>query len=168
MLRNLINSFLPHRGRSRLNIAWPLAFFVFVGTLKAEFTDVTEQAGVDFLHGTLATPIPSSPLYYAGGLAVTDLNHDGWLDLFVTRLSGGNLMFINNGDGTFNDEAGVRGLTGPIHSNGAAFVDIDNDGDADLLLTAIDSPRYYAYLNQGDGTFVEQAELRAIATPDTA
>jgi len=156
---------LLHLSSRRMTVGL-IALTLFVGNTSAQFTDVTAEAGVDFLHGTLATPIPSSPLYYAGGIAVTDLNNDGWLDLFVSRLNGGNLMFINQGDGTFLDEAGSRGLSGPANSNGAVFADIDNDGDADLLLTVIDSPRYYAYLNQGDGTFVEQAELRAIATTD--
>ena len=156
-----------------LHLAWPVVAGLIVlvtltSTSLANFTPVTAQAGVDFQHGTLASPIPSSPLYYAGDLAVTDLNNDGWLDLYATRLSGGNLMFINNRDGTFTDEAGARGLTGPATFNGASFADIDNDGDTDLLLPVIDSPRYYAYLNQGDGTFVEQAELRAIATIDLA
>lgn len=130
----------------------------------AAFTDVTQSAGISFLHGTLNAPAPSSPLYYAGGLAITDLNKDGWLDFYATRLDGGNLMFINNGDGTFRDEAAARGLSGPLNSNGAVFADIDNDGDADLLLTAIHSPRYYTFINQGDGTFSEEAELRHIAT----
>lgn len=135
---------------------------------NAAFTDVTQDAGISFLHGTLSAPAPSSPLYYTGGLAITDLNKDGWLDFYATRLDGGNLMFINNGDGTFHDEAATRGLLGPPNSNGAVFADIDNDGDTDLLLTAIDSPRYYTFINQGDSTFTEEAELRNIATTDAS
>ena len=134
--------------------------------VRADFTDVTVAAGVSFLHGTLPGPAPSSPLYYAGGLAVTDLDGDGWLDLYATRLTGGNKMFMNNRDGTFRDEAAIRGLLGPTNSNGVVFADLDNDGDADLLLTAIDAPRYFAFINQGDGTFLEEAESREIATPD--
>lgn len=111
---------LLHLSSRRMTVGL-IALTLFVGNTSALFTDVTAEAGVDFLHGTLATPIPSSPLYYAGGIAVTDLNNNGWLDLFVSRLNGGNLMFINQGDGTFLDEAGSRGLSGPANSNGAVF-----------------------------------------------
>lgn len=145
-----------------------LAIGLWGATLSAKFTDVTSEAGVSFQHGSLSAPAPSSPLYYAGGFAITDLDGDGWWDFYATRLAGGSLMFMNNGDGTFREEAANRGLTGPPSANGAVFADIDNDGDADLIVTAIEDPRYYAYMNQGNGTFSEEAEIRAIATPDFA
>lgn len=67
---------LLHLSSRRMTVGL-IALTLFVGNTSAQFTDVTAEAGVDFLHGTLATPIPSSPLYYAGGIAVTDLNNDG-------------------------------------------------------------------------------------------
>ena len=66
-----------------------------------------------------------------------DYDNDGDLDLYITTESGtANLLYTNDGDGTFTLEALGAGLTGDFQD--AVFVDFDNDGDLDLALTRLD------------------------------
>ncbi|MCA8977938.1 MAG: VCBS repeat-containing protein [Planctomycetes bacterium] len=72
----------------------------------------------------------------AWGSAATfaDVDGDGDLDLYVCNLESPNLLYLNQGDGTFREGAGRRGLAAIATSTGAAFADYDNDGDLDLYL----------------------------------
>ena len=91
------------------------------------FTDVTAKAGV-------------AGRGYEMGLAVGDYNNDGLEDLFVVGVHG-NTLYRNNGDGTFSDvtrEAGLARSGGSGHelwSVAAAWLDYDNDGRLDLLIS---------------------------------
>jgi hypothetical protein len=138
------------------------------------FADVTQKAGVQG-HG------------YEMGVAVGDYNNDGLEDLYVVGVYG-NTLYRNNGDGTFADvtlAAGVSGASAQgrkLWSVAAAWVDYDNDGHLDLIVsnycdwTPGDDPicgglnnadRTYChpdmypaepillYHNNGDGTFTE-------------
>ncbi len=86
------------------------------------FTDVTDRAGI------------STPCVFANGGAVGDYNNDGWPDLYITCL-GGNVLYHNNGDGTFTDVTEKAGVSDGRNSMGAAFGDYDNDGFVDLVVT---------------------------------
>src|SRR5215472_8861265 len=86
------------------------------------FTDVSDKAGV-------ATPCP-----FAMGGAVGDYNNDGWPDLYITCM-GGNVLYRNNGDGTFTDVTTQAGVRDGRWSAGAAFGDYDHDGSLDLMVT---------------------------------
>ena len=86
------------------------------------FTDVTDQAGVGF------------PCDLAMGGAVGDYNNDGWPDLYVTCL-GANVLYRNNGDGTFTDVTKAAGVGDTRWSTGAAFGDYDADGWLDLFVS---------------------------------
>ena len=92
------------------------------------FRDVTAQAGVD---GSGA-----GKTAYKTGVAVGDYDNNGYLDLFVTSF-GPDVLYKNNGDGTFTDvtaKAGVAG--GPAEwSTSTGFLDFDRDGDLDLYVT---------------------------------
>ena len=138
------------------------------------FTDVTLKAGVQG-HG------------YEMGVAVGDYNNDGLEDLYVVGVHG-NTLYRNNGDGTFTDVTAAAGVGGvdsrgrQLWSVSAAWIDYDNDGHLDLIvsnycdwtagsdpicggLTATDRaychPDMYRaepmllYHNNGDGTFTE-------------
>ena len=89
-------------------------------TGKLSFTDVTDKAGVGH-EG------------YGMGVAVGDYDNDGDADMFVTNV-GANVLYHNNGDGTFRD-ATAAGLDDPRWSTSASFFDSDNDGDLDLVFT---------------------------------
>lgn len=88
-------------------------------TGKLRFTDVTERAGVHSGYGM--------------GVAVGDYNNDGRPDLYVTYF-GGNVLYRNNGDGTFSDVTAQAGVAVDRWSTSAAFVDYDRDGKLDLFV----------------------------------
>ncbi|MBI1916006.1 MAG: VCBS repeat-containing protein [Planctomycetes bacterium] len=87
------------------------------------FTDVTAKAGVGL----------GDRICVAA--AWGDYDNDGKQDLFVTSTRGGNVLFHNNGDGTFTDVTNKAGLTHVGHSQTAVFFDYDNDGYLDLFVT---------------------------------
>jgi hypothetical protein len=86
------------------------------------FEDVTAKAGVA-LGGRVSV---------AAGFA--DYDNDGFQDLFVTTTRGGNVLFHNRGDGTFDDVTTKAGVAHFGHSQTAVFFDYDNDGLLDLFL----------------------------------
>jgi hypothetical protein len=67
--------------------------------------------------------------------AFADYDNDGRQDLYVTSTQGGNVLFRNRGDGTFEDVTAKAKLSHVGHSQTAAFFDYDNDGYLDLFLT---------------------------------
>ena len=120
------------------------------------FTETTEQAGVrvDFL--------PELPVEIFGNkLAVAwgDYDRDGDPDLFLTHV-GPEVLFRNNGDGTFTDVANEAGLNGPDAdtdeslTSGASWWDYNLDGYLDLYVSSWNAPNRF-YRNNGDGTFTD-------------
>ena len=98
-----------------------------------------------------------------GGAAAADFDGDGAIDLLVTRLDAPDLLFRNLGDGTFEDVAAEVGLDEwALASNGAAWGDVDNDGDLDLFITTVGDTRHYLFINE-DGVFSEQGLERGAA-----
>ena len=106
----------------------PDKLFLNKGSMK--FQDITDKSGISDRKG-LKT-----------GVSMVDINADGWLDIYVCR-SGfpkdpslwKNLLFINQQDGTFKEEARNFGLDDPGNSVMAGFADFDKDGDLDMYLT---------------------------------
>ncbi len=151
-----------------LNQLGPNALYRNVG--DGSFVDVTAKAGVAIGNSVSV------------GATFADYDNDGWADLFVTTTRGGNVLFHNRGDGTFEDVTAAAGLSHVGHSQTAVFFDYDNDGYLDLFLTntahwstdVFDSAaRYFEgkpdlgslltsakesnilYHNNGDGTFTD-------------
>ena len=90
------------------------------------FEDVTAKAG-----------LLGANLSYSFGVAVADYDNDGFDDIFVCN-SGMNILYHNNGDGTFIDVTGGSGLEhkpADVLSVGAAWFDYNNDGLLDLIVT---------------------------------
>ena len=71
---------------------------------------------------------------FAKGAAWGDYDGDGFLDLYVTNFGGGNRLYHNRGDGSFEDVAPQLGLTKPEHAFSCWFWDFDNDGRLDLFV----------------------------------
>ena len=142
----------------------------------AAFLDATLAAGVSYLQHQ-ANPFEScllisgsfcAPERMAGGAAVADVDGDGDLDLFATRLEGPNLLFCNRlvetGTATFEDCSAASGVDQvAVNGNGAAFGDLDGDGDPDLYATAIATSRFFLFMNDGAGHFTEDAVARGAA-----
>ncbi len=70
---------------------------------------------------------------YGMGVAVGDIDHDGHPDLYVTNF-GPNVLYRNNGDGTFSDVTEASGTAENRWSTSASFCDYDSDGDHDLIV----------------------------------
>ena len=140
------------------------------------FTDVTQAAG-------LANAGNGN---YGMGVAVGDYDNDGYPDLYVTNY-GRNILYHNNGNGTFTDVTEKAGVAAGGWSASAGFVDYDNDGHLDLFVTRYMQwdtqhskacgdihPRYcppeefpattnVLYRNRGDGTFEDVSRRSGIA-----
>jgi len=118
------------------------------------FTDVSVESGIAKAGGSFAMT------------AVTaDYNDDGWPDIFVACDSTPNFLFINQGNGTFRNEALERGVAlsedGQEQAGmGAAIGDYNLDGRTDLFITHFQSDTPALYANQGKGMF-EEISLRA-------
>jgi hypothetical protein len=112
------------------------------GKRTLRFTDVTQKSGI------MATG-------YGMGVAVGDINNDGWPDLYLTNL-GSNQMYLNKRDGTFEDVTKKSGTDDPRWSTSAAFVDYDRDGWLDLIVvnyaefSVNNSPTCYAATSAKD------------------
>ena len=92
-----------------------------------QFEDITERAGVAAADG------------WKTGVTMADVNGDGHLDIYVSAVSylgekGHNVLFINNGNGTFTDRTKEYGLEFAGYSTQAVFFDYDGDGDLDMYL----------------------------------
>jgi hypothetical protein len=85
------------------------------------FIDVSKGSGLDFAG-------------YCMGVAIGDVNNDGWPDVLVTEYLGIKL-FLNNGNGTFTDVTAEAGLDNLLWGASAAFFDYDRDGWLDLVVT---------------------------------
>lgn len=132
------------------------------------FTDVTLAAGITHVqHGIWSPPSEDLQIYLSGGAAVGDVDGDGWEDLYVTRYDAPDILYRNSGDGTFEDVTIPSGLGANLPTTGAAFADVDNDGDQDLYVTTLNDTRNYLYINDGAGHFSEEAASRG-ASVDTS
>jgi hypothetical protein len=97
-----------------------------IPTGKLSFTDVTDQAGVAGNGG------------YAMGVAVGDYDNDGHPDMFVTNY-GRDILFHNNGDGTFSDVTKDTFPSEESYGTSAAFLDYDQDGFLDIFVARYNS-----------------------------
>jgi Tfp pilus assembly protein PilF len=102
--------------------------------------DVSERSGISLPQGAV----------YA---TFADYDNDGWLDLFVIGGEGRGHLFRNRGDGTFVDVTAKAGVADVRGARKALFVDLDHDGDLDLLL--VGNGQRTVYRNNLDGTFTE-------------
>ena len=152
-------------GVSRFSAIGLGALGCLVGSTSAfaVFTQLSStETGIGHLQ---SASVLSGAQAMTGGGAAGDFDNDGLVDLFFTRIDGTDVLYKNLGNGQFQDVSTTAGFNASLPTNGAAFGDIDNDGDLDLYLSATthvsaSSNRYYLYINNGDGTFTEDALTR--------
>ncbi len=103
--------------------------------------------------------------FSCGGIAIGDINGDGWPDVFFTGGPTTNKLYSNLGKFHFREVTSESGLSegGNPWSAGAAFGDIDADGDLDLYVCNYDTPNQL-WLNDGSGKFVEKAKALGVDT----
>lgn len=127
-----------------------------------KFEDVTEKAGVGDAGAAAGI--------WKSGVTFVDVNNDGRLDLYVCRFDAPNLLYINQGDGTFKEMGHAYGLDVKDASVMAAFCDYDRDGWLDVyiatnMLSDATGPRGrrgYLFHNNGDGTFTKVTDRAGI------
>lgn len=130
------------------------------GTRRRAIRSIAEENNLQFLSSE--EPRPPHPYFDLTstdrhpGLAVVDVDRDGWDDLYVMARWGRNLLLHNQGDGTFHDVAPRWGLDLDGHTSSAVFADFDNDGDADVIVGRTLVPSRY-FVNEGD-RFVDRTD----------
>lgn len=121
------------------------------------FTDVSEKAGVADKAG-----------YYGLGAVFVDVNNDGKIDLLVGDDSTPNYMYINKGDGTFEDDSYASGYAldeagRETASMGLAVGDYQNNGNIDVFNTTFSDDYKPLYHNDGDGNMTDISYQLGIA-----
>ena len=122
------------------------------------FTDITKSGGV------------FQPTTRGLGVVCTDINSDGWIDIYVANDMSPNTLFINQGNGTFKEEGVSRGVAynGDGIANGSMGVDAgdyDNDGDIDLWVTNFSLEANCLMQNDGIGFFEDVTFDTGLANP---
>ena len=96
----------------------------------------------------------------AHGVVATDINNDGWMDLFVSNDTESNFLFANRGGGAFEEIGFHAGVSysdnGRARSSmGVDSADYDNDGKLDLFVANIDHEQFSIYHNEGGESFTD-------------
>ena len=115
------------------------------------FTDVSEEAGIHRPHG-----------YYGMTALVTDVDEDGWPDIYVACDSTPSILYRNNGDGTFTDIAVESGVAYSENGReqagmGLATGDYNGDGRLDIVKTLFADEMPALYKNLGNATFADMS-----------
>ena len=107
--------------------------------------------------------------YNGGGVAIGDINNDGWADVYLTANQKPNKLFLNKGDFTFENISESAGIGGNrAWSTGVTMVDINADGYLDIYVcnsgdVSGDSKQNELFINQKDNTFKEEAAAYGLA-----
>jgi len=126
-----------------------------VRVLFSFFFIATELAAQDFTR-IITGPVVTDDRYSEGS-SWGDINNNDYLDLFIPHAFSdrSNLLFINNGDGSFDQVTGGPVITDTSTSSGCSFGDFDNDGQLDLFVQNWNGISSHLYMNQGGGAFIK-------------
>ncbi|MBC7884301.1 MAG: VCBS repeat-containing protein [Saprospiraceae bacterium] len=107
--------------------------------------------------------------YNGGGVAIGDINNDGLPDIYFSANMGDNKLYLNKGNFTFEDITDKAGVAGTMTwSTGVTMADVNADGFLDIYVCnsgdiAGDKKQNELFINKGDGTFTEKAEVFGLA-----
>ena len=141
---------------------------------QVKFTDVTDKAGIDFLHFDGRTGDKYLIETLGSGALFLDYDSDGDQDLYIVNASqisptddfknnlnpNTNTLYRNNGDATFTDVTQIAGVGDTGYGVGCAAADINNDGFPEIYVTNFGANRLY--LNSGNGTFTDISEKAGV------
>jgi enediyne biosynthesis protein E4 len=124
----------------------PISSYLFHNNGDGSFTDVSARSHIASTPGK------------ALGVTFADFNKDGKIDISVANDTFPQQLFLNNGDGTFTENALAAGVAytdeGKVFAGmGTEAADIDNDGWPDIISTALSNESYSYFHNGGDGSF---------------
>ena len=140
---------------------------------EVRFTEITDTAGIDFVHTNGAEGEKLLPETMGGGGGFFDFDNDGDQDLLCVN---GNvwpwakvkpdkpptsMLYANDGTGRFSNVTAGSGLDIPLHGNGVAFGDFDNDGDVDVFISCLGAN--HLFRNDGGGKFAEVTAVAGVA-----
>jgi len=122
------------------------------------FDDVSAAAGI------------ANPIGKGLGVVVTDVNDDGWPDIYVANDKTINFLYLNKKDGTFQDASLVSGTgfseNGEVQAGmGTDSADVNGDGRLDIVVTNLDYETNEIYLNNGDLTFTDGTFKAGLGEP---
>lgn len=170
-----------------MRMAWAATAMVLLLTTSAPtaepalptFADITEQAGIRFLHNCGDGRMDNIVEGTGAGAMFFDYDNDGWLDIYLVNgrwhedcsdnrgrhLRGKlfNKLYRNNRDGTFVDVTAQAGVAGKQFACGASAADYDGDGDLDLYVLCYGPNELYR--NNGNGTFTDVSAASGLADP---
>ena len=137
------------------------------------FTDVTEEAGITFVHDNAASGDKLLPETMGGGTAFFDYDEDGDPDLLLMHSSRTAdppvVLYANDGKGHFEDVTAKSGLKEAVAKGflgmGVTAADVDGDGWTDLYLTAVGGNRF---LRNREGRFIDATAETGLAGPEGA
>jgi len=126
---------------------------------NVQFTDVTAQAGIKFVHNAGKSGKKYLPETLGSGAAFFDADGDGWMDVLLVNGKDWTprgrhttaALYRNNHNGTFADITQGSGLDVEMYGIGVAVADYDNDGRDDVYITALEGDRLFH--NEGNGKF---------------
>lgn len=129
----------------------PLTDRLFRNDGDFKFTDVSAASGIGSAVGS------------GLGVSCADFNGDGLIDIYVANDQLANLLWINRGDGTFEETALMVGAAYNAHgvaeaSMGVTAGDFDGDGDEDLFMTHLAQQTNTLYANNGQGVFTDATD----------
>lgn len=140
-------------------IVLALVYVASPADVGVRFVNISNKAGIHFTHYNGSEGKKWLPETIGSGCAFTDLDGDGWADIFL--LNGKDwkpssthhlpALYRNNHDGTFTDITKGSGLDVEMYANGVAVADYDNDGLPDIYVTALEGDRLFH--NEGHGHF---------------
>ena len=153
-----------------------IAAFSPIGTADAgpapipiSYIDITQQAGIHFLHNTGAFGKKYEPETMGSGCAFLDYDKDGNPDILLVNgkdFSGHKTkrttmkLYHNNGNGTFTDVTAKAGLDVEMYGMGVAVADYDNDGWDDVYVTGLGESRLFH--NEHNGTFKDVTKAAGV------
>jgi hypothetical protein len=141
-------------------------------TSAVQFQDITQSAGIRFVHNTGGFGQKFLPETMGPGVAFIDFDNNGWPDIFLVNGMDwpGHLqkhstpkLYHNNHNGTFTDVTHKAGLDVEMFGMGVAVGDYDNDGYDDLFVTAYGQNRLFH--NNGNGTFSDVTQKAGLLGP---
>jgi hypothetical protein len=160
-------------------IAFVSAFVVPALTVKDSsedptitFEDVTQRAGISFVHDNGAFGNKYLPEAMGPGVGFIDYDNDGWPDIFLVngmdwpghKSKHATPHLYHNQHGTFTDVTHNAGVDIEMYGMGVAVGDYDNDGYDDLFVTAVGQS--HLFHNNGDGTFTDVTQKAGLWGPN--